>query len=277
MVATVEMERVWDRTAAFLRAHSRTLLALAALAMFVPAVLAGLVEAAAVRAGGTVGGAGMLVRLIASVLTLWAELAIVALAAGSASTRAALRQAGLRLPVVIGFALLLTLAMVLLSLPVVAILGAYGYDFMAAADGAGANPSAVAAVWIGLYLLVSLPLLLWIGARLSLVIPVVVEERRGLGAITRSFALTRGIAAKIIGMLLLYSVVSLVLTAAVQFAAGTVLAIIFGNGEGLGVASVLTLLLTALVEIAMAVLLWAFTGKLYLAARERLDGMAAHQ
>jgi hypothetical protein len=27
----------------------------------------------------------------------------------------------------------------------------------------------------------------------------------------------------------------------------------------------------------MAVLLWAFTGKLYLAARERLDGMAAHQ
>jgi hypothetical protein len=277
MVATVEMERVWDRTAAFLRAHSRTLLAVAALAMFVPAVLAGLVEAAAVRAGSTVGGAGMLVRLIASVLTLWAELAIVALAAGSASTRAALRQAGLRLPVVIGFALLLTLVMVLLSLPAVAILGAYGFDFMAAADGEGANPSAVAAAWIGLYLLVLLPLLLWIGARLSLVIPVVVEERRGLRAITRSFALTRGIAAKIIGMLLLYGVVSLVLTAAMQFAAGTVLAIIFGNGEGLGVASVLTLLLTALVEIAMAVLLWAFTGKLYLAARERLDGMAAHQ
>jgi hypothetical protein len=277
MVATVEMERVWDRTAAFLRAHYRTLLTVAALAMFVPAVLAGLVEAAAVRAGGTVGGTGMLVRLVASVLTLWAELGIVALAAGSASTRAALRQAGLRLPVVIGFALLLTLAMVLLSLPAVAILGAYGFDFMAAADGEGANPSAVAAAWIGLYLLVLLPLLLWIGARLSLVIPVVVEERRGLGAITRSFALTRGIAAKIIGMLLLYGVVSLVLTAAVQFAAGTVLAILFGNGEGLGVASVLTLLLTTVVEIAMAVLLWAFTGKLYLAARERLDGMAAHQ
>jgi hypothetical protein len=277
MVATVEMERVWDRTAAFLRAHSRTLLTVAALAMFVPAVLAGLVEAAAVPAGGAVGGAGMLVRLIASVLTLWAELAIVALAAGSASTRAALRQAGLRLPVVIGFALLLTLAMVLLSLPAVAILGAYGFDFMAAADGEGASPSAVAAAWIGLYLLVLLPLLLWIGARLSLVIPVVVEERRGLGAIARSFALTRGIAAKIIGMLLLYGVVSLVVTAAVQFAAGTVFAILFGNGEGLGIASVLTLLLTALVEIALAVLLWAFTGKLYLAARERMDGMAAHQ
>jgi hypothetical protein len=273
MVATVEMERVWDRTAAFLRAHSRTLLTVAALAMFVPAVLAGLVEAAAVR----VGGAGMLVRLIASVLTLWAELAIVALAAGSASTRAALRQAGLRLPVVIGFALLLTLAMVLLSLPAVAILGAYGFDFMAAADGERASPSAVAAAWIGLYLLVLLPLLLWIGARLSLVIPVVVEERRGLGAIVRSFALTRGIAAKIIGMLLLYGIVSLVLTAAVQFATGTVFAILFGTGEGLGVASVLTLLLTALVEIALAVLLWAFTGKLYLAARERMDGMAAHQ
>jgi hypothetical protein len=277
MVATVEMERVWDRTAAFLRAHSRTLLTVAALAMFVPAVLAGLVEAAAVRAGGGVGGAGMLVRLIASVLTLWAELAIVALAAGSASTRAALRQAGLRLPVVIGFALLLALVMVLLSLPAVAILGAYGFDFMAAADGERASLSAVAAAWIGLYLLVLLPLLLWIGARLSLVIPVVVEERRGLGAIARSFALTRGIAAKIIGMLLLYGIVSLVLTAAVQFAAGTVFAILFGNGEGLGVASVLTLLLTALVEIALAVLLWAFSGKLYLAARERMDGMAAHQ
>jgi hypothetical protein len=200
---------------------------------------------------------------------LWGELAIVALAIQPRSVRAALGQAGLRLPVVVGFAILLSLVSLLLAVPAVVILSAYGFDFLAAAEGGTLEPEVAATAWIILYMLVLLPVLLWIGARLSLVLPVVVAERRGLRAISRSFTLTRGLAAKIIGMLLLYGIVSLVLTAAVRFGTGTIFAIAFGSDDGLGAASVLTLMLTAAVETVMAVLLWAFTGKLYLAARER--------
>ena len=269
--ATVEMERVWDGTTAFVRANPAPLLAIAVLTLFVPGVLAGLAEAATSRSDGGAGSGWMLVRLVAALLTLWGELAIVALAIQPRSVRAALGQAGLRLPVVIGFAILLSLVSVLLAVPAVVILSIYSFDFVAAAEGGTLEPEVAATAWIILYTLVLLPVLLWIGARLSLVLPVVVGERRGLRAISRSFRLTRGLAAKIIGMLLLYGIVSLVLTAAVRFGTGTIFAIAFGGDDGLGAASVLTLMLTAAVETVMAVLLWAFTGKLYLAARERYE------
>nr|WP_317892139.1 hypothetical protein [uncultured Sphingomonas sp.] len=277
MRAMVEMEQVWDRTAAFLRARRATLVALALPALFVPGVIGGLAEAAAAQDVGASGGIWMPVRLVAGLLMLWAELAILALAAGLDSPRAALRQAGLRLPVVIGFALLVTALLLLLAMPAAAILVAYGFDFVAAAAGESVTPSVAAAAWIALYALVLIPLLLWVAARLSLLPPVILQERRGLGAVARTFTLTHGLAAKIIGMFLLYGIVSTVLTAATQYAGGTVLALIFGSDDGLGVASVLTLLLTTLVETALAVMLWVFTGKLYLAARERQDGTAAHR
>lgn len=277
MRAMVEMEQVWDRTAAFLRARRATLVALALPALFVPAVIGGLAEAAAAQDVGASGGIWMPVRLVAGLLMLWAELAILALAAGLDSPRVALRQAGLRLPVMIGFALLVTALLLLLAMPAVAILVAYGFDFVAAAAGETVTPSVAAAAWIALYALVLIPLLLWVAARLSLLPPVIVQERRGQGAIARTFTLTHGLAAKIIGMFLLYGIVSTVLTAATQYAGGTILALIFGSDDGLGVASVLTLLLTTLVETALAVMLWVFTGKLYLAARERQDGTAAHR
>ncbi|RSV14715.1 hypothetical protein CA235_11640 [Sphingomonas sp. ABOLF] len=273
----VEMEQVWDRTAAFLRARRATLVALALPALFVPAVIGGLAETAAAQDVGASAGIWMPVRLVAGLLMLWAELAILALAAGLDSPRAAFRQAGLRLPVVIGFALLVTALLLLLAMPAAAILVAFGFDFVAAAAGESVTPSVAAAAWIALYALVLIPLLLWVAARLSLLPPVILEERRGLRAIARTFTLTRGLAAKIIGMFLLYGIVSTVLTAATQYAGGTILALIFGSDDGLGVASVLTLLLTTLVETALAVMLWVFTGKLYLAARERQDGTAAHR
>ena len=277
MRAMVEMEQVWDRTAAFLRARRAVLVPLALSAMFVPGVIGGLAEAAAAHNDAASGGVWMPVRLVAGLLMLWAELAILAMAAGLESPRAALRQAGLRLPVVVGFAVLLTVLLLLLAMPALGILLAYGFDFVAAAAGESVQPSVVATAWIALYALLLIPLLLWVAARLSVVTPVILQERRGLGALARTFALTRGLAAKIIGVLLLYGIVSTVLTAAARFAGGTIFAVIFGSDDGLGVASVLTLLLTTLVETALAVLLWVFTGKLYLAACERQDGTAAHR
>ncbi|MCC2976297.1 hypothetical protein LK533_06370 [Sphingomonas sp. PL-96] len=277
MVATVEMERVWDRTAAFIRGHAVALFALGGLALFAPTVALAIAEAAVDGADGATRGLLSVVQIAGSLLMLWAELAVVALAILPGALGPAMRQAGLRLAVVIGFALLLTLALLLLGVPVIGILAGYGFDFTAAAVGEEVMPSAAAAAWIALYGLVLLPLLLWVGARLSLLAPVVLAERRGLRAFARSFALTRGLAARIIGVLLLYGVVRLVLTSAVRFAAGTVFAIAFGSDDGLGIASILTRVSTGLVETALAVLLWAFTGKLYLEACQRQDGTAAHR
>ncbi|MFV0622806.1 hypothetical protein ACBY01_02175 [Sphingomonas sp. ac-8] len=275
--ASVWMEQVWDRTVAFVHAQRRTLIPLAALTIVLPEVIVAIVAAGWGQEGGATGAAVRLLGYVVAVLVLWGELVVVAMAAGPASARAARRQATLRLPVVIGFVLLLSLVLLLVSIPGVAILAAYGFDFAAALAGEVIAPRPVAAAWIALYGLLLLPVLLWIGARLSLVVPVAVMERRGLNAVSRSWALTRGLAARILGMVLLYAVVSGVLTMAARFAGGSVFALIFGGDAGLGAASVLTLLLVATVRGAMTVLLWAFTATLYGAAREQLDGTAAHR
>lgn len=276
-VAPVRMERVWDRTAAFVRSERSRLLPLAGFAIFVSGVISGLAAAASTQNQGADARLWAVFALVAALLALWGELAIVASAAGQLRTRAAIHRAGLRLWVVIALAALLALATLLLALPAVAILGGYGFDFAAAAEGDGVAPPPAAAAWIGLYGLVLLPLLLWIGARVSLVVPVVVVERHGIGALARSWRLTRGIAGKVVGMAALYGLVLLVLTAAVRFGGGTVFALAFGSDDGLGVASILTLLLVTAVQSGMTVLLCAFVGTLYLAARERQDGTAAHR
>lgn len=278
MIATVEMDRVWDRTAAFVRTHAAALLALGGLTLLLPTFVSGTAAAAAVETTGFVRALLAVVQLVASLVMLWAELAVVALAIAPGELGGAMRRAALRLPVVIGIGLLLAVGALVLALPALGILLAYHVDFVtAAAAGEPVTPSAAPAAWIALYALIVLPLVLWLAARLVLVAPVVLEERRGIGAIARSFALTRGLAARIIGVLLLYGVVTLVLTVAVQFAAGTVFGILFGSDDGLGLASIVTLLLTAVVETGMAVLLWAFIGKLYREACERQDETAAHR
>lgn len=278
MVATIELDRVWGRTAAFIRTHAAALVALGGLTLLLPTFVSGTAAAAAAETTGSTRAVLAAVQLVASLVMLWAELAVVALAIAPGELGTAMRRAAVRLPVVIGIGLLLALGALVLALPALGILVAYHVDFMtAAAAGETVTPSVASAAWIALYALVVLPLVLWLLARLVLVAPVVLEERRGIGAIARSFALTRGLAARIIGVLLLYGVVTLVLTVAVQFAAGTVFAILFGSDDGLGLASIITLLLTAVVETGMAVLLWAFIGKLYRETCERQDETAAHR
>ena len=121
-----------------------------------------------------------------------------------------------------------------------------------------------------LYFLVLCVACVWLGAKLVPLLGVVVNERRGLGALRRSFALTRGSTLKLIGVLILYSIVLLVVLLAATSIVGLAVRLFVGADGAAWVAfaiAAVTAIITAIFSIIQAV----FSGQFYLAAREARD------
>lgn len=267
---TATMTTVWDRAAAFLGDNAAAIAPLALGALFVPMALSGSLRPLL----GTLGGAGDVVLGVALVLlslaTVWGNLAVTALALDPARSRAqAVAAANARLLPVIGVFAALLAALLALMLPFAAALGMSGVDMAALSAGqtSAVTPNAGAVIFILLYLPVFAVLLLWLSGRLALIVPVVVAERRGLGALARSFALTRPVQWRIVGVLILYLVVSFVATAAARTVFGSVFGLLLGGDGPVTTASVLTSTIMAGVSTALSLLSIAFGAELYLALR----------
>jgi hypothetical protein len=106
------------------------------------------------------------------------------------------------------------------------------------------------------------------GDGLALVLPVMLEERRGLGALRRSFTLTRGLALRILGVMLLLGLVAAVATLAAKTVFGTVFRLLLGDAGPFSATNILTAIVVGAVAALFTVIGDAFTGKLYLATRD---------
>lgn len=223
----VRIGDVWDQTTDVLAGRARLLAPVAGLAFFLPFAAQGAVQAY----GGTSPGAaalGALVSLLAAVLAVWGLLTVIAMASDPAMTRAeAGALARRRTPAALLVALVAGAVALLATVPIVAALAASGFNFQAAAGQAGSagapSLSPGTALFCFAYAVLLLIAAIWASARLFLVNPVVVLERRSLGAFRRSFVLTRGLTWKLIGVTLLFSIV----WAVVAFAARAVVFIVF--------------------------------------------------
>lgn len=266
------MSIVWDRAAEFITDNLTALTPIVLLAIFVPLTLMG----SLMPLMGDAGPAGNLtlgiVVLILSCVTAWGGLAITALAFDPAEGRgAAIATANRRFPALLGISVAMLLIVLLLIAPVGVAFGLSGVDMAVLASGnvpeSGVNGAALA--FAVLWLLMLAPLMLFVYARFFvLVTPIVVMERRGLGAFARSFVLTRGVAWKVIGMLLLYLIVSTVAGMAAKTVFGSVLRLLLGDDGQISLAGVLTQIVVSGISTAFSVLAIAFIAKLYLAARD---------
>ena len=275
MIAT--MSTVWDRTAEFLSDNLAALTPIVLFGIFVPLTLLGNVMPLMGSSGAvgdwTLGG----IVLVLALVTSWGGIAITALAFDPAAGRAAaVATANRRIVPVVGIGLVTTLAVFVLLAPIGIALGLSGLDMAAMATGK--PPSGTVNGWAlsfaMLYLLASAVFLLWAYARLVLLItPIMVMERRGLGVYARAFVLTRGIAWKVIGVLLLYAVVSWVASAAAKTVFGTVLRLLIAGEGPITLASVLTQIVVAAISTIFSVLAVAFVAKLYLAVRDAREAI----
>ncbi|MFN4097198.1 MAG: hypothetical protein ACK4GG_10555, partial [Sphingomonas sp.] len=245
-------------------------------AIFVPSTisanLSGL-QATATQGAATWLGLGVFVLAL---IGFWGQLAVTALAIDPALGREATKVATRRFPAALLVAIVMLVAALLLVIPIGVMLAIGGVDLTGLEGGTMPTVPESVALWVTLYGLVVLVLAIWLFARMAVVVPAIVGDRLAIGAFARSWQLTRGAALKIIGVVILYLIVSIVANLAATTAFGVVISLIAGRGEdGLSLASVLTTIVGGAVSTAFTVLGTAFVAKLYVALLARKEATAA--
>lgn len=264
----VSMGTVWDRATEFLSDNLAAIFPLALCAIFIPSAISQSI--APLGALSTTAALSVqLGSICLSLVSLWGKVAITALALDAAAGRGnAIAAANRRSLSIIGIILVIGVAVIALMLPVAIALAAAGVDFQAGMTGGKPAVPAGVVGFLLLYMLLFCCALIWFSARLALVMPTMIMERRGLGVFARSFKLTRPIQWKILGVLILYFIVSIVSFLAAKLVFGSVLGLIAGGDRPVTVATVLTSILVSVVLTGFSVLATAFTAKLYLAVRD---------
>lgn len=266
------MGQVWDRTTDVLRGRMSIIAPIAALAIFLPSVVNAALTGFRPAASPATGLLGLAVALAVVLATMWGTLAIIAIATDPATTRAdAQRQATARLLPALGIVVALGVILSLAFIPLVALLVSSGVSITPTGRGWSMNPATMSggsAGLITLYMLVLVVAGLWLSARLMLLNPVILNERRGLRSIPRSIELTRGLTARLIGVILLFAIVVAVPTLAVQAVVGIVVRLLLG-ADGIPTAAFLAGVAGAVVTTAFSAVAAVFQAQLYVAQRDR--------
>lgn len=278
------MGTVWDRATEFLGDNIGAVTPIALAAIFVPASINDAIAPLG-TANPDLATWVSLAGVMLAVVSIFGQLAIMALALDTNRTTGAAVQVALgKLVWAVIITLLLLAGLMLALVPIAFIAVAAGLDtagFMtndqAAISAAinGLSGSVILAIFA--YMLIWAVAAIWVSARLTLAYPALVGENLGLGAIGRSWGLTKGLALKIIGVLVLYIIVSLVAQLATKQVFGSVLGLIAGGAEPGSVASVLTSVAVGTVGTAFEVLQAAFVAKLFVAAHHRVQEATGNQ
>lgn len=271
------MGTVWDRATEFLGDNIAVLMPIALFAIFLPLSISDNLGPLGAQPGSAQALAVSLVGLAVSIVSLFGRMVIMIMAVdGEQTPGSASRLALARLLILLLVVIVLLLLFFMLALPIFVAVGLSGIDTKALTSG---NPQAAAAAlrgmaagpawFIAFYSIAWVVIAVWLSARLTLVMPVVLMERMSIGALARSFRLTRGIALKIVGMLLLYIVMFFVAILAARAVFGSIAGLLIGPVGPLTMAGVLTSIAVGLIQTLFLALQVAFVAKLYLAAVDR--------
>ena len=272
----VSMGNVWDRTTEFLSDNFSAVLPIAALAILVPQVLSAVIKHAGPAIPPLLGTGVGLVLLLP---VLWGQLTIAALALDPDSGRNAAQSVAVRR---IGEALLATVILfgllLLLAAPIPIALEQNGVDLGAViAGGPVAQPALSPGVstFVRLYGVVWLLVAVFVWIRFSVLLLAIVAAEGGvLAALRRSYALSKGIMWKMIGVFLLFGVVFFVAHLAVTSVFGLLFRFIAPGAGPFGVGAIVVAILGGLLIMAYYVVVSAFSANLYRAAADTRKGSA---
>lgn len=253
----ISMSAIWDESAALIRRESHLLVPVALATVGIGAVISGLTQPETPAAG--VGAMGILGFMVGNLLSLIGNLAIMALCLmPGMSVGESLRLGVARLPKMLGIVVMFFFALLVLMIPIVIILKMSGAQI-----SADMSPEDVPGIAILLAIIVGAALL-YASARLLTLSAVVVDRNPPIiETIKSSFASTNGIVAKIVGVLLLFFVVTLVVSGAVASLSG----ILFGMlGKAVSAPLLgkgLTVLATGMVSALLSIVSTVFAAMLY--------------
>lgn len=263
----VSIGTTWDRTVDFVRDNLSALAPVVLATQFAPAAVSGSFDRLRATSSGGTSLALTLLTVAATVIAMWGALYLTGFAAqdDKREQRHLARTIATRrfLPL-IGVSILLFLIVVVLFIPAGVLAVASGFDFTSVMAGREPDPAQFAALgWTSLYVFVAAIFMVWLFARLLPVTAVVAMERRGVGAIGRAFALTRGMALKLVGLLILYAIISAVAVLAARFVFGAIFGLVSAADSSVSVGDIAAAVAVAAVSAILATYQATFVGKLY--------------
>jgi len=264
----VNLEAVWDRTTEFVGERRADVIPIALLLLFVPLGLMNTLIGLIGRETGVRNIALGLAAVALAVVTIWGHLALTALVLEARGWKAAVRSGAGRLPMAVLISLIEMAVVVLAAAPIFVAFAMSGIVLGQTQTGSLPPMDFGTAMFILFYSLVFVIAGLVLVARLLLVNAALVGERRGVSALIRSLGLTRGMTLKLVGVVLLYILVSQVAALATKTVFGAILGLLTLGSDTATVATVITTALVALVETGFTALATVFTARLFIAVRD---------
>jgi hypothetical protein len=262
----VNMGNVWDRTTAFIGDHIGGVATIALLAILLPTTIGNVLWGAAQQCDGSVNPlVATIVSLLFALVTLWAQLALSGLVLTQGDRAAAQRTATAGFGRAVAAMLVLFVVIVVAALPLVFAISSSGSAMMQPACGAATATAGKAPnIFVPIYGAILALVGAYVSVRVTMLYPVVVAERIGIGAIGRSFRLSRGIVWKLIGVWLVFLIVYGIASAATGSAFGAIFRLLAPNAGPFAVTTILLAVLVAAVRTAFTVIVATFAAQLYL-------------
>jgi len=264
-MADLSITAAWEETAGFVKREGRLLFPLGFMLMALPVALLRLLIPVTEPGRVPEPGLWLLLLPIALVGLLLGNLAVIDLALSPGrSVRDSLRDGLRRLPQALAAALLIgfvyLVALVLLSI-VVALLVPGGME-AAARPGGAADPAAMRATLL-LYLLL-LPVALFIGVRMLVLLPVAAAEKAGpIRMIRRSWSLTGRHFWKLLAFVVLLEILLWVVALAIISVGGILIILLAGEIRPGSFGSFLMILLLAALITAIAPVVATLIARIY--------------
>jgi hypothetical protein len=254
-MANVSISKAWEETTAII-ARDGKLFATIALALFVlPGVVSDVVTPTSAAGGFPKVGYWTIVTLVALLIGLVGQLALIRLALGSRQTVGeTIGHAFGHAPAYLGATILWILPFALVIGGIMGAAGAQG----AAAGNPRVSPGAA------LIVLVAVAAMLFFAIRMLMTSPVASAERIGpIAILKRSWQLTAGNWWRLFGFFLLFVIAAVIVLAAVASVMGLLAKLLFGSLDPLTIGALVVALVGQIAAAGITVLLMVMLARIY--------------
>jgi len=255
---TVSISAAWEESKAILARDGRLLVTVALALVALPTAVNGLINPSGLNTASTPLWID-LVAMIASLIALAGQLALIRLAIGPSITVGSAIVHGMRrMPIYFLSVLLVVVGLVIVAIPLVMALEAMGVPIDSSAR-VPASPGAVAVA------LAYLAVVTFLVVRLILSSPVASAEQRGpISILMRSWNLTSGNWWRLFGFVLAILIGAVILLIAVGSAVGVVIGLLFGSIQPMSGAALVLALVQSIVSAAITTLFAVMLARIYL-------------
>jgi ABC-type Fe3+ transport system permease subunit len=252
----LSISQAWDESKAILSRDGRLYVSVALALVAFPALVSGIVNPRGMSGSGTPLWVSV-VTLIASLVALAGQLALIRLALGPSVTVGGAINHGLRrMPIYLGAGLIIVACLFLVAILLGVVLALAGVRVSATR-----LPETPA---VGIAVIIFFLFAIFVGVRMAMGAPSASAERIGpIAILRRSWQLTEGHFWRLLGFLLIYVIAAVVVLIGLTAAIGVAVGLAFGPVEPMSLSALIVGLIHALLNAALTAVLAVMLARIY--------------